>query len=187
MFQLMLHVNNIMSVCTSRVLVLALTCAALNRIIKLFCRTKRKHDSPNHLAGCLSLPREVLTKLEPCHILTCFSNDEPEALTAIVTEMANALNETFKKEEGILITNGWKLDIAAMQRYVAYVVRKMVSSFCQLTYQPTGKQRTAFYALPDVKTCACGFIKSQLFQQNIILVADTENSALCKIFLEWTC
>jgi hypothetical protein len=34
--------------------------------------------------------------------------------------MANALNETFKKEEGIVITNGWKLDIAAMQRYDAY-------------------------------------------------------------------
>jgi hypothetical protein len=100
--------------------------------------------------------------------------------------MANALNETFKNEEGILITNGWKLDIAAMQRYDAYVVWKVVSSFCQLTYQPTGK-RTAFCALPDVKTCACGFIKSQLFQQNIILVADTENSTLCKIFLEWTC
>jgi hypothetical protein len=56
--------------------------------------------------------------------------------------MANALNETFKKEEGILITNGWKLDIAAMQRYAAYVVLKVVSSFCQLMYQPTGKQRT---------------------------------------------
>jgi len=185
--QLLLHVNNIMSVCTSRVLVLALTCAALNRIIKLFCRTKRKHDSPNHLAGCLSLPREVLTKLEPCHILTCFSNDESEALTAIITDMANALNETFKKEEGILITNGWKPDIAAMQRYDAYMVRKVVSSFCQRTYLPTGKQRTAFCALPDVKTCACGFIKSQLFQQNIILIDDTENSSLCKIFLEWTC
>jgi len=120
MFQLLLHVDNIVSVCTSRVLVLALTCAALNRIIKLFCRTKRKHDSPNHLAGCLSLPKEVLTKLEPCHILTCFSNDEPEALTAVITDMANALNETLKKEEGIVITNGWKLDIAAMQRYDAY-------------------------------------------------------------------
>ena len=150
MFQLLLHVDNIMSLCTSRVLVLALTCAALNRIIKLFCRTKRKHDNPNHLAGCLLLPKEVLTKLEPCHILTCFSNDEAEALTAIITDMANALNETLKKEEGILIANGWKLDITAMQRYDAYVVWKVVSSFCQLTYQPTGKQRTAFCALPDV-------------------------------------
>lgn len=187
MFQLLLHVNNIMSVYTYRVLVLALTCAALNRIIKLFCRTKRKHDSPNHPAGCLLLPREVLTKLELSHILTCFASDEPEALTAIVTDMANALNETLKREEGILIKNGWKLDIAAMQRYVAYVVRKMVSSFCQLPYQPTGKQRTTFCALPDVKTCACGFINSQLFQQNIVLVADIENSSLCKIFLEWTC
>ena len=176
-----------MPVCTSRVLVLAFTCAALNRIVKLFCRAKRKHDSPNHLPGCLSLTREVLTKIEPCHILTCFSNDEPGALNAIVTDMANALNETFKKEEGILITNGWKLDIAAMQRYVAYVMWKTVSSFCQLMYQPTGKQRTAFSALPDVKTCAYGFIKSKLFQQNVILEADTENSTLCKIFLEWTC
>lgn len=157
MFQLLLHVDNIMSVCTSRVLVLALACAALNKIIKLFCRTKRKRDSPNHRAGCLSLPRQVLTKLELCHILTCFSNDDSEALTAIVTDIARALNETFNKEEGILITNGWKLDIAAMRRYVAYVVWKMVSFF-QLVYQPTGKQRTAFYALPDVKTCACGII-----------------------------
>jgi hypothetical protein len=94
------------------------------------------------------------------------SNDEPETLTAIVKDMANALNETFKKEEGILVTNGWKLDIAAMQRYVTYVVGKTLSSFCQLTYQPAGKQRTTFCALP---TC-------QLFQQHIILVADTENS-----------
>jgi hypothetical protein len=109
------------------------------------------------------------------------SNGEPEALTAIVTDMANALNETFKKEEGILVTNGWKPDIAAMQRYVAYVVGKTVSSFCQLMYQPAGKQRTPFCALPDVKTCTCGIIKSQVFQQNIILVADIENSTLQNI------
>jgi hypothetical protein len=76
--------------------------------------------------------------------LTFFSNDEPEALTAVITDVANALNETFKKEKGILITNGWKLDIAAMQRYDAYVVLKVVSSFCQLMYQPTGKQRMLF-------------------------------------------
>jgi len=119
--------------------------------------------------------------------LTCFSSDKPEALTAIVTDMANALNETFKREEGISITNGWKLDVAAMQRYVAYVVWKMVSCFCQLTYQPTRKQRTTFCAFPDVKTCACGLINSQLFQQNIVLVSDIENSTLCKIFLEWNC
>jgi hypothetical protein len=52
-------------------------------------------------------------------MLTCCFNDDSEALTAIVTDMASALNETFRKEESILITNGWKLDIAAMQRYVA--------------------------------------------------------------------
>jgi hypothetical protein len=97
------------------------------------------------------LPKKVLTKLELCHILTCFLNDDSEALTAIVTDLASALNETFKKEEGILITNGWKLDIAAMQRCVVYVVWKMVSSFFKVIYQPTGKQRTTFCALPDVK------------------------------------
>jgi hypothetical protein len=64
------------------------------------------------------------------------SNNEPEALTAIVTDMANALNENFKQEEGIVVTNGWKPDLAAMQRYVAYVVRKTVCSFYQLMYRP---------------------------------------------------
>lgn len=102
----------------NRLLVVAFTCAALRSIMKLFCGTKRKIDGGSHQVGRLSLARKVLTRLDPCHILTCMSKDDLEALTPVITDMASAVNEIFKKEEDILCTDGWKLDMNGVQRYL---------------------------------------------------------------------
>lgn len=107
-----------MSVLTSRILVVAFTCAALRCIMKLFSGTKRKIDRASHQVGHLSLARKVLTRLDPCHILTCVSSDDLEALTPVMTDMASAVNESFNKEEDSSLTDGWKLDVMGVQRYV---------------------------------------------------------------------
>lgn len=107
-----------MSVLTSRLLVVAFTCAALRSIMKLFCGTKRKIDRASHQAGHLTLARKVLTRLDPCHILTCISRDDLEALTPVITDMASAVSESFKEEEDILVTDVMKLDMMGVQRYV---------------------------------------------------------------------
>lgn len=103
---------------TSRLLVVAFTCAALRSIMKLFSGTKRKIDRASHQVGHLSLARKVLTRLDLCHILTCVSKDDLEALTPVITDMASAVNESLKKEEDILVTDGWTLDMIGVQRYV---------------------------------------------------------------------
>jgi hypothetical protein len=46
------------------------------------------------------------------------SKDDLEALIPIITDMASAVNESFKKEEDIMVTDECKLDMMGMQRYV---------------------------------------------------------------------
>jgi hypothetical protein len=46
------------------------------------------------------------------------SRNDPGALTPLVTDMGHAVNEIFEKEKGILVTNGWKINAVALQRYV---------------------------------------------------------------------
>jgi hypothetical protein len=86
--------------------------------MKLFSSTKRKRDSLGHQVGPLSVPREVLSKIDPFPVFSCLSKDDPEALTTVVTDVANIVNEAFQKEKGISAANGWKLDVATLQRYV---------------------------------------------------------------------
>jgi hypothetical protein len=86
--------------------------------MRLFSRTKRKRDSASHQGSHFSLAKEVLTKIDPVPVFSCLSKDDPEALTSIVTDMANIVNDAFQKEKGISVANGWKLDITALQRYV---------------------------------------------------------------------
>ncbi|PNF39825.1 hypothetical protein B7P43_G03174 [Cryptotermes secundus] len=102
----------------NRILVVAFTCAALRCIMKLFSGIKRKIDRASHQVVHLTLARKVLTRLDPCHILTCMSKDDLEALTPVVRDMASAVNGSFKKEEDSLVTDGWKLDVMGVQRYL---------------------------------------------------------------------
>lgn len=92
--------------------------------MKLFSGTKRKIDRASHQVVHLSLARKVLTRLDPCHILTCVSKNDLEALTPVITDMASAVNESFKKEEDILVTDGWKLDMMGVQRYVNIIIMR---------------------------------------------------------------
>jgi hypothetical protein len=46
------------------------------------------------------------------------SKDDLEAVTPIITDMASEVNESFTKEEDIMVTDGWKLDMMGLQRYV---------------------------------------------------------------------
>jgi hypothetical protein len=45
------------------------------------------------------------------------AKDDLEAMKPVITNMASAVNESFKKED-ILFTDGWKLDMMGVQRYV---------------------------------------------------------------------
>ncbi|KAJ9592670.1 hypothetical protein L9F63_015666, partial [Diploptera punctata] len=97
------------SVCAieNREFVVALTCAALSGIMKLFSRTKRKHDSPNHKAGP-PLIRKMLSKMDSGFILKCFLDNDLEALSPVISEIAVLVNEAFQKEKDPV--NGHKID-----------------------------------------------------------------------------
>jgi hypothetical protein len=86
--------------------------------MKLFSRPKRKHDSLSHQCVPVFVAKEVLTKIDPFPVFSCVSKADSEALISIVTDMANIVNKAFQTEEGILVANGWKIDMEALQRYV---------------------------------------------------------------------
>lgn len=98
--------------------------------MKLFSGTKRKRDSLGRQVGPLSVAREVLAKIDPFQIFSCLPKNDPEALIPVLTDMANIVNEAFQKEKEISVANGWKLDMAALQRYVHICGRMTVSYFC---------------------------------------------------------
>jgi hypothetical protein len=46
------------------------------------------------------------------------SKDDLGGLTPIITDMASKVNESFIKEEDIIVTDGWNLDMMGFQRYI---------------------------------------------------------------------
>ncbi|XP_069682765.1 unhealthy ribosome biogenesis protein 2 homolog [Periplaneta americana] len=103
------------SVQENKLLTVALICASLSAISKLFARTKRKHNTINHKIGPSSLVREVLTKLDVYQTLKCLSEDDLETLTPTVTEMAAAVNTAFQQKCSS-VTNGYKIDFTVLHR-----------------------------------------------------------------------
>lgn len=161
-----------MCVLTSRILVVAFSCAALRCIMKLFCGTERKIDQVGHL----SLARKVLTRLDPCHILTCVSKDDLEALTPVTTDMASVVNESFKKEEDSLVTDGRKLDVMGVQRYVNIFI--MGRQFPTLVmHQPAEEWKG-----PDNPPFSMGkFVFQNLAAANPLQVLTTEENTSCDV------
>ena len=82
--------------------------------MKLFSRTKRKHDTPNRKSSSPALIKQVLSKLDSVFILKCFLDKDLDALTPTVSEIAVVVNEALQKEKEIMI--GLKVDLTSLHK-----------------------------------------------------------------------
>ncbi|PSN53547.1 hypothetical protein C0J52_09174 [Blattella germanica] len=106
------------SLVPERKLIVALTCSTLCGVVKIFTRTKRRHDSPKHKVSPPTLVRDVLSKINSTFVLKCFLEDDMDSMSPLVTEMSNIINAHLQKERTFNAINGNKLDLTALHRHL---------------------------------------------------------------------